>query len=221
MQYFTTDYTQFFAELKENNNREWFLENKARYENQVKKPFQRFIQDLLNEMDKLDKGYACDAKSMIFRIYRDVRFSKDKTPYKTHSSAALSKYGKKSMEMPSYYFEISNTDINLYGGMYMPDKDRLNKIRVYIADNLSDFQSLYNDSNFTAHFGKILGDKNKKVPIDFKEIAEKEELIANKQFYFVSNINYDFLTKENLMEQVLKTLTASLEITAFFEEACN
>ena len=106
--YFNHQFVDFFKELSKNNNTQWFNENKKSYETHVKLPFIKFIDDLIIEMSKLDETIAIEAKDAITRINRDIRFSKDKSPYKMHVSAIISAKGKKVKEVGqeiNYLFE--------------------------------------------------------------------------------------------------------------------
>lgn len=102
MAHFTQDYLDFFKELAANNNKDWFHGNKKRYEASVKKPFEEFVQDIINRTSELDDRFAGEAKKAVFRIYRDVRFSKDKTPYKLNCSAIIAPGGKKRRDGNSW-----------------------------------------------------------------------------------------------------------------------
>ena len=95
MAYFDTDYLEFFKELAGNNHKEWFDIHRKRYEQSVKIPMQVFVKDLILALKRIDKEIQIEPKDAIFRINRDIRFSKDKSPYKLQSSAIISKYGKK------------------------------------------------------------------------------------------------------------------------------
>ena len=97
MAYFTKDFTKFLKDLEKNNNREWFNENKKRYEESVKEPFYNFIDEMIMRINAIDNNVAIQPKDAIFRIYKDVRFSKDKLPYKTQVSAVISPGGRKDM----------------------------------------------------------------------------------------------------------------------------
>ena len=90
MKYFSSDYLEFFKELAPNNNKDWFDKNRKRYIDSVKEPFKKFVTDLIQEISKVDDEVQIEAKDAIFRINRDIRFSKDKTPYKLNNSAIIS-----------------------------------------------------------------------------------------------------------------------------------
>lgn len=183
-QYFDTDYFEFFIELTLNNQKSWFDENRKRYEKSVKAPFATFIDALIHRMALTNEDFlSLNAKDCIFRINRDIRFSKDKTPYKTHCSASIHVGGRKSMFPGGMYIEIGAEKCALYTGVYMPEKDELMMFRRNIANHLRDFQSAINEPNFVKYFGKVLGDKNKIIDVTLRPQAVLEPLIFNKQFY--------------------------------------
>ena len=118
----------FLKELKKNNNKPWFDKNKPRYE-EAKKNMEDVVEVFLSKLSAMDKRYGkLKPKDCVFRIYRDVRFSPDKTPYKTHLGAGISPGGKKVHEA-GFYLHVENGKSFLAGGIWMPDKDMLKKIR--------------------------------------------------------------------------------------------
>src|SRR6266496_3900330 len=122
----------FLKKLKKNNNREWFNENKNLYLD-AKEDFDYFVNELIQEISESDSSVAgLQPKDCTFRIYKDVRFSKDKTPYKTNFGAAIQQGGRKS-PASGYYIHISPTEVFVAGGIYMPSPENLLKIRNYIA----------------------------------------------------------------------------------------
>ena len=133
MKYFTKKFTQFFIDLAPNNNKEWFDVNRKRYEIDVKKPFEIFISDLLERAKEVDTTIMISYKEAIFRINKDVRFSKDKEPYKLNRSAIISSVGTKDKSIPGLYLEITPEEVGIYGGLYMPDKNQLHRVREEIA----------------------------------------------------------------------------------------
>ncbi|MEL6943413.1 MAG: DUF2461 domain-containing protein, partial [Bacteroidota bacterium] len=105
MKHFTPDFLNFFKDLRANNEREWFHANKKRYEQSVKIPFQAFIADVIEHASIFDPNILITPKDAIFRIYKDTRFSKDKTPYKLHASAVVSRGGRKDLTSIGIYLE--------------------------------------------------------------------------------------------------------------------
>ena len=183
MAWFTNDFNAFFKDLARNNNKEWFDANRKRYEASVKKPFEVFVAEAIKRIGKHDKTVRIEPKEAIFRINRDIRFSKDKTPYKLNTSAIISPAGRKDHATPGIYFELGPESVKFYGGAYQPEKEQLERIRTAIMRDPKGFRKTIENKAFTAMFDGVLGDANKVLPVEFKEAAKKEPLIANKQFY--------------------------------------
>jgi len=219
MSFFSQDYLDFFIELAGNNNKDWFDLNRKRYEENIKKPFHNFTQHLINEIAKTDASFKdLEAKNCIFRINRDIRFSKDKAPYKMMCSAVITPGGKKSKAINGVYFELGPEHIRAYGGVYEVDKEGLETLREGIADNLEDFKKLYSSKKFKCTFGEIRGEKNKVLPSHLKEIAENESLIYNKQFYFFAEFSAQSVTNQDLDKIILECYEAGKPIEAFFNQ---
>ena len=158
MPYFTKDYIDFFKELSNNNNRDWFQTNKKRYEKSVKDPFNNFVSALLEELQKDWGPIPWTAKDFVMRIYRDTRFSKDKTPYKDYMAAMVSQYGRKEMTRPGIYLHANHNGVELYTGCYVLEKENLYNVRSKIIENAKQFNALINDSKFKQTYGEVLGD---------------------------------------------------------------
>jgi uncharacterized protein (TIGR02453 family) len=221
MAWFTEDFEVFFKELSENNNRDWFLENKKRYEKSVKQPFQAFVADMILRMQKYDDQCRIEPKDAIFRINRDIRFSKDKTPYKTQVSAVIGRGGKKEMALTGMYLELGSGHARVYGGVYMPTKEQLQGIRQEILYNQKEFENLVLDKTFVKYFKEIRGEKNKRLPSEFAEIQNEQPLIANKQFYYYSNLEPKIITSDSLIDEMFKRFEASLAIRQFLHAPLN
>lgn len=219
MSYFTKDFIVFFKELSSNNNREWFAENKARYEKSVKIPFERFIQDMIFKIQEDDENLMITPKEAIFRIYRDIRFSKDKTPYKTHASAVIVNGGRKNYTTPGIYLELNSSVLRFYGGIYQLSKDQLQKARSYIASNLNEFKELQKERKFKKYFGNILGEKNKRIPKEFANVESIEPLIANKQFYYFTELNINKILNSSLTNDLMKLYFAAKPMNSFLRQA--
>jgi uncharacterized protein (TIGR02453 family) len=222
MQYFNDEFIKFFKTLEKNNNKEWFDNNRKTYEQEVKKKFELLVSDLILEMQSLEVGIMMKPKDAIFRINRDIRFSNDKRPYKTNVSCLISAGGKKDTVSPGLYLEVSSIDVNIYGGAYLPDKEQLYKIRESIAQNVDDFKKAINDKTFKKYYPDgILGESNKVIPKEFKELANEEPLIANKQFYYISSLGKSFITSDKLKDEVILRYKASKPIREFLKNAIN
>ena len=205
MAYFTTDFLDFFKELAPNNNKDWFDENRARYHENIKKPFEDFVTAVINEMRKTDKTLKITYKDCIFRINRDIRFAKDKSPYKLNRSAFVSNMGKKEKAIPGLYFELSPEHARIYTGVYQPDKEQLQALREEIAENQKEFRKIISDKKFKKLFGEIKGDKNVRLPKELQEVAEKEPLIYNKQFYVFTTFPPEEILKAGFEKKIVDT----------------
>lgn len=223
MAYFTPKFNSFFIGLAANNNRDWFLENKKLYEKEVKDAFAKFLTDLIQKIkEKYDPTFDLQVKDAVFRINKDIRFSKDKTPYKLHVSAVISKNGRLDMQDPGLYIQFGMEELWIGGGMYMPEKENLEKIRQHIAKNSAQVKKLLGDKKFQQFYPNgIEGDAIKRIPKELKEAFEKEPLIAKKQFYFMAVYEEDenIILREDLMDWVLEHYEAGLAWNKFLAEA--
>ncbi len=219
MAFFQKEFLDFFIELAPNNHKDWFDLNRKRYENFVKDPFKQFVEHLIRKMAEKDPAFKeLEAKDCIFRINRDIRFSADKTPYKMNVSAVIAPEGKKSKAVNGVYFELGPEHLRVYGGVYEIDKDDLLTVREGIAKDVKKFQKAYSDPKFKKVFGEILGDKNKIIPKDLQEAAQKEPLIFNKQWYFYTQFEPETILADNLDELILDCYEAGKPVEQFFNE---
>jgi len=186
----------FLAKLAKNNNREWFEKNKPTYL-QAKEDFERFVSEFLEELIPFNPELAgLDPKKLPFRIYRDVRFSKDKRPYKTNMGAGFSPNGKLVQE-PGYYLHIEPGNKSfIAGGMYMPDGERLQKIRQEIDYNTDRFEKILADKKFKKWFPTLDDfDKLKTAPKGYAKDLPHIELLKHKS-YIVSHSFTDAEVKD-------------------------
>lgn len=221
MVYFTKEFLRFFKDLEKNNNREWFHANKKHYEEFVKIPFEKFVAHMIDKMQAIDPTIVITPKDAIFRIHRDIRFSADKSPYKNHVSAIISKGGRKDMSTPGIYIQANAKEFGIFSGAYSPDKNQIQAIREAIASDLKGFKKLISAKAFVNKFGEIQGEKNKRIPKEFAEIMEQQPLIANKQFYFMASLKGDIVLDPKLPGIVLDHYKASLPVSEFLSSAMN
>ncbi len=222
MTHFTQDFIDFFKDLAGNNNRDWFNANKKRYEQSVKEPFNNFVQLMLDEMAQRDKRYKdMKAKDCVFRIHRDVRFSKDKDPYKLQMGAIIAPGGRKDMHgEPGMYLEFTPEHLRIYSGVYMPEKDTLQKIRQHIISDPKGLEKAVSGQDFKKHFGEIRGEKNKRLPSkEMMAAAAKNPILFNKQFYFFAQLKPEELLKKGFAEKLIAVYDASAEVRAYLTKA--
>jgi len=184
----------------------------------VKSPFRQFVDHMILRIQEFEPDLVTTAKESVFRINRDIRFSKDKTPYKTHVSAVLGRGGKKSAD-PAYYFQFNHQQVMVGGGAYFLEKDDLYKVRQEIAYETETFNQLLANPDFKKAYGEVLGDRNKVLPAEFKEDRERQPLIANKQFYYMAELPASTLLAPDLDEQLLRYFKTAAPLNAFFRHA--
>jgi uncharacterized protein (TIGR02453 family) len=219
MAFFTQDYLDFFIELAPNNNKDWFDANRKRYENSVKKPFTAFVQHMIRYMEKYEPRLKdLDPAACIFRINRDIRFAKDKSPYKLFCSAVIAPNGKKSASVHGIYFELGPEAIRVYGGIYEIDKENLLQVREGIAQNRQQFAQLIGNNAFKDVFGEIRGEKNKLLPADLKAAGDEQPLIYNKQWYYMAEFSADEIVSDKLDQLLERCFLAGKPLEDFFNQ---
>lgn len=186
---------KFLAQLKTHNNKIWFDKHRDEYE-EIRAGLISFVDELIKEISKFDKNLSTLApKSCIFRINRDVRFSKDKSPYKSNLAASFTDGGKKSPKA-GYYFHIMPGDCFLGGGIWHPEPDALKKVRQEIDYNAKDFIKIINKPSFKKIFGKLdEGDKMVNAPKEYSKDNPNLDLLKFKSYVFSASLTEaDFLS---------------------------
>jgi len=173
---------KFLRQLKRNNNREWFARHKSEYEDFIKFPMQCFIAALRMPMEKVAPEIDVSVRRGIFRIYRDTRFSKDKTPYKTHVAAVFHPRGHWE-ESSGFYVHIEPGTVYVGGGIYMPNGQQLKKIRAAIVGQEKEFLSIVETKTFKKQFRKLEGEKLQRAPLGYPSNHPMIEWLKHKSFY--------------------------------------
>ena len=221
MSFFTTDFIDFFKELDKNNNKEWFDANRKRYQTSVKDPFYKFVDHMIGLVNEEDPSVRISAKDAVMRINRDIRFSPDKTPYNVHYGAIISPAGRKDKSVPGIFLRFSPDYIGIFGGAHGIDKNQLQSIRMAIANDLGSFKKLIEEETFSSKFGEIQGEKHKRIPPEFKDAFEKQPLIANKQFYYVAQLDPGLVTKDELPDIIMDYWHAANPLREFLINAMS
>ena len=192
----------FLEDLARNNNRDWFNDNKKAYQDALD-TFREFIGTILVGVSKTDPSVgSLEAKDTIFRIYKDVRFSKDKTPYKTHFGGWMAKGGRKSTDA-GYYFHLEPGNTFMAAGVWMPPKEQLTLIRQEIMYNPSEYFKIINEPLISKAYergGKE--DMLKKGPAGFSKDFEFMEEIKYKHYIFSKNYENKDVIKSGFAEKV-------------------
>jgi uncharacterized protein (TIGR02453 family) len=207
---------EFLEELAKNNNREWFHENKEWYEESRDKFL--FLTDvMINEIRKFDPEIpTMSPKDCMFRIFRDVRFSNDKRPYKTNFGSYISKGGRKGM-YAGYYFHISPDESFVGGGIYMPPAEPLKAVRNYVAENASEFLEITNSPEFKKTYPAMYEDKLKTAPKGFLKDHEHIDLLRYKSFIF----SHSFSRNDLLGKDYITKMVAAFRVLQPFNQYLN
>jgi uncharacterized protein (TIGR02453 family) len=209
----------FLQQLEQNNNREWFAVNKSWYE-EAKNRFETFVENLIPKIKEIDASVdVMSAKECTFRIYKDVRFSKDKSPYKTNFGAYMSAGGKKS-KFAGYYFHVQPENESFVGGgIYMPEPIVLNVVRNAIFENMEEFKEILSDKKFKKNFPELFGEKLKSVPRIFPKDFEDGDLLKYKSYTVLHRFSDSDLLRENFFENVLDLFTIQKPFNDFINSA--
>ena len=209
----------FLEELKENNNREWFAENQTRYK-EARKNFETFVQEVINgisEFEPIMKGL--EAKNCIFRINRDIRFTNDKSPYKSNFGAFIVRGGKKnSGRFAGYYLHIEPGECFIAGGAYIPPAPWLSAIREKINEQPDVFKKIISQKEFIKYFNEIEGEKLKKPPKGYSADNPNIELLKHKSYLVMHNVSEKILLAPDYYNHVIQVLKAMKPLNDFLSD---
>ncbi len=212
----------FLRSLARNNNREWFEKNKNRYLD-ARAEFEEFVAQLCKDLPTIDPTLAgTDPKKSIFRIYRDVRFSKDKRPYKTNFAAAFSSIGK-GLGMPGYYFHIEPGGKSMVaGGLYMPEAEKLAKVRQEIDYNGESLHRVLSDRKFRKWFDGLWdGDQLKTIPRGYPKDHPDAALLKLKSFITEHVFSDEEVKSRRFYKSVLAAFDAMRPLNVYLTEAIS
>lgn len=210
----------FLKRLKMNNNKEWFDSNKNQYL-EAKDEFEKLVDNLIQGTNKFDKKISSDlkAKNCTFRIYKDVRFSKDKSPYKTNFGASINPGGKKALFV-GYYLHVEQGNSFLAGGVYMPEPPVLQAIRQEIDYNVEPLLKVFKSASFKKYFkGFDEDDKLKTAPKGFEKDHPHIEILKNKHFVVSCKLSDKEMLDKNFERQVLSGFKAMQPLLEYLREA--
>lgn len=203
MTYITPKLFTFFRDLRENNNRDWFQANKHRYEQQVREPLLQFITDFGVRLAEISPHYLADARKSggsLFRINRDIRFSPDKTPYKTAAGIQFRHESGKDVHAPGFYLHLEPDNVFAGCGIWHPDTQTLSQIRDAIVENPARWEGLLSDEVFRTNFS-LEGDSLKRAPKGYDsdhsliEDLRRKDFVAGKPFTEADACAPDFMDR--------------------------
>jgi uncharacterized protein (TIGR02453 family) len=211
-------------EQKKYNNKIWFDKNRHIYEQHIKIPMRALVDSLTGEMFKIDPSIVVSYKS-IFRINRDIRFSKNKQPYKSISSASFCFDMVKKPEIPQFYFHFSPGEFLFAGGQYSLDPDKLKKIRNRIFNEYNYFKKIITEKKLVKTFGNVCGDKLTNLPRGYdnlkldKKNVQLIELLKMKQYYIFKTYKPDIVFSPELVNLITENVKVSYDFTKFLNDA--
>ena len=179
---FTNDTLRFLRALRRHNNREWFRGHKSDYEAHVRGPMTVVIDRLRTDLPAFAPDLVASPKVSMYRIYRDTRFSRDKTPYKTHASAIFPHRALPKHAGAGLYFHVAPDHVLVGAGLYAPEPGHLYKLRTHVASNTKRFRAIVESPRFRRSFGEINGQRLKRVPRGFDADHPAAEYLKLRQF---------------------------------------
>ncbi len=210
----------FLSELKQNNNRDWFQQNKEWYL-KIKSDHEKLVSEIITGLSVIDSQLQLlKPAECVFRIYRDVRFSKNKDPYKTALGAVFSKGGRKG-KYAGYYLHIEPGNSFAGGGIWRPDSDVLKSIRYEIYNSPEELIDITGQEDFKRRFGEISGEKLKNPPKDFPPDFRHIELLKYKSFTVGQPFSDAMIVKDGFYEELMKTFHTMTPFIRYFNLAIN
>jgi len=207
----------FLRLLKRNNNREWFQAHKSDYQQQVRAPMEELVCSIGDAFRRFAPEMVADPKVSIYRIYRDTRFSPDKTPYKTHVAAVFPVRGLPKNSGPGLYFHISPEEVLIGGGIYMPDAALLRAVREAIAASPRKFLAIVEGKPFRRAFGELAGDQLRTAPKGFPPDHAAARYLRYKQFLFGEEHSLTLATSRRLLPTILKCFETGMPLIRFLK----
>jgi uncharacterized protein (TIGR02453 family) len=212
---FTKDTLKFLRALKRNNDREWFRSRKADYERHVREPMIAVIEQLAMDLPRLAPELVASPKSSLYRIYRDTRFSDDKTPLKTNAAAVFPWKGLARHEGAGLYFEIAPGWVWIGGGMYAPQPPQLVKVRTHIVETWPEIRKITRAKAFVGRVDALQGERITRVPRGFPPDHASAEFLKQRQFLAAREFPAELATSDTFYSTLLGTFSAIVPLVRF------
>ena len=215
---FPPEALRFLRQLKRNNNREWFQAHKDVYELKVKAPMTELVLALGETIQNFAPELVVDPKRAIYRIYRDIRFSADKHPYKTHVAAIFYPRGIRKKMGACLYFHIEPAEVVIAGGVYMPEPAALRALRQHIAAKWEALLAIMNQRNFRKMFGNLQGERLVRPPSGYPANHPAIDVLRQKQFYVAQTEPAELAEGPRLFPRLLMLFSAMIPLVRFLNE---
>jgi uncharacterized protein (TIGR02453 family) len=214
---FSSEAIAFLRSLKRNNRREWFQPRKEKYEALIRTPMLEMVSALNEEFARFAPDYITPPQKALYRIYRDTRFSKDKTPYKTHISAIFPRHTAVKREGAVFYFHFTEKEVLVFGGVWAPERDELLAYRTLLQEHYEGFREILTDKKLKRTLGGLQGEQLTRMPKGFPTDHPAEALLRHRQWYLESTFDIRLLTTPKLLPELAK----HFELMAPFVEFLN
>ena len=207
---------RFLSALNENNNREWFAENKSWFES-VKKQFDELSKELILKIAEFDEDIKnVEAADCVFRIYRDIRFSHDKTPFKTHFGVFIASAGGRKSQRGGYYLHLDPAGCFVGAGVWCPQPNLLKALRKSVYDNIEELNEIRHEAEFAKLFTNFFEeDKLKSVPAGFPKDFPDAELLKLKHYLVEYKFDEKLLDSENFISEIAQIFKTAYPFNKF------
>jgi uncharacterized protein (TIGR02453 family) len=212
---FSADALKFLRALKRNNRRDWFQPRKEKYEALIKIPMLEFVAALNEELGRFAPAYVTPPEKAVYRIYRDTRFSPDKTPYKTHIAAIFPRNSAVKREGAVFYLHFTEKELLAFGGVWGPDRDELMAYRTLLRDNHEEFLAILADKSLRKLVGELQGEQLTRIPKGFPVDHPAEGLLRQKQWYLESTLPISLLTTPRAIPELAKRFAVMAPMVEF------
>ena len=212
---FPAEAMTFFRGLEKNNNREWFQVRKPVYEASVRAPMEELVTAINQEMVRFAPDYMVEPRKAIYRIYRDTRFSADKTPYKTHIAAVFPRRGLEKHAGAGLYFSVSAKEIEVAGGVYMPGPAQLLAIRSHLSQHHEEFRRIIGGKTLRSLMGGLQGNQLSRAPKGYRPDHPAADVVRYKQWLLYVLLEPELATTARLLAEIVKRFRAMVPFVEY------
>jgi uncharacterized protein (TIGR02453 family) len=212
---FSPDALSFLRALRRNNRRDWFQPRKEKYEALIKAPMLELIECLNHEFARFAPNYITPPQKSVYRIYRDTRFAKDKTPYKTHISAIFPRHTAVKREGAVFYFHFTEKELLVFGGVYSPEREELLAYRSLLAERYEEFQQVLAGKELKRLTSGLEGEQLSRMPKGFPVDHPAESLLRHRQWYLESTLDVKVIHSPKLVSEMARRFAVMAPMVEF------
>jgi uncharacterized protein (TIGR02453 family) len=216
--HFSPDALKFLRSLKRHNDREWFARNKPVYERELKAPLLALVEEVNAGLQRFAPDHVRPAQKIAMRIYRDIRFSNDKSPYKTHVSAWWARHGLEKTSGGGFYFQLDANEITIAAGVYMPEREQLLAIRAYLAEHYAAYRKIVAGKKLTALMTAFEGLSMTRGPKGYPADHPAMDLLMQRQWGVRASLPAAEALQPRLAKQIVERFRLAAPLVAFLNE---